>query len=144
MRGKRFAVALIVLGLAVSGCAKTTSATTKSASPAKIEAVPGKSVKSVTLTEQADKRLGIETTTIAAAASGTTVPYSAVVYSADGAAWVFMVTKPLTYVREKVTVANVGGPNGTEAFLSASPPVGTTVVKIGVPLLYGAELGVGK
>lgn len=145
MRGKRLAVALIMLGLAATGCAAATTASTgKSASPAKVEAVPGKDVKSVTLTEQADKRLGIETIAVAAAPSGTTVPYSAVVYSADGNTWVYMVAKPLTYVREKVVVANVGGAKGTEAFLSSGPPVGTTVVKIGVPELYGAELGVGK
>jgi hypothetical protein len=145
MRGNRLAAALIALGLAVAGCAGTTSAAPeKAASPAKVEAVPGKDVKSVTLTEQADKRLGVETVAVAAAASGTSVPYSAVVYSADGNAWVYTVSKPRTYLREKVTVANVGGPNGTDAFLSAGPAVGTTVVKTGVPELYGAELGVGK
>jgi len=145
MRGNRLAVALIALGLAVTGCAATTTASPgPKVAPAKIEAIPGKDVKSVTLTEQADKRLGVETTAVVAAASGTTVPYSAVVYSADGGAWVYTVTKPLTYVREKVTVANVGGANGTEAFLSSGPAVGTTVVKTGVPELYGAELGVGK
>ena len=41
-------------------------------------------------------------------------------------------------------MANVGGDQGTTAWLSAGPPVGTTVVTVGVPELYGAELGVGK
>ena len=146
MRRNGFAAAALVgLAIAVAGCAgTTTAATTKAPSPAKVQAVPGKDVKSVTLTEQANRRLAIETVAVAAAASGTSVPYSAVVYSADGKTWVYTVTQPLTYVREAVTVANVGGSDGTVAFLSAGPPAGTTVVKTGVPELYGAELGVGK
>jgi ABC-type oligopeptide transport system substrate-binding subunit len=137
--------ALVTLGLALAGCAATASTgPTEKAKPAKVEAIAGKSVKSVTLTEQADKRLGIETVAIADASPNTVVPYSAVIYSADGKTWVFTVTKPLTYVREQVVVANVGGAQGTEAFLSQSPPVGTTIVKTGAVELYGAELGVGK
>lgn len=146
-RGLWMAVALVVLGLAVAGCAAASPTATQAAKPAKVEAVPGKDVKSVTLTEQADKRLGVETVEIAAATSGTApmlVPYSAVLYSADGATWVFTVPKPLTYVREKVTIANVGGADGADAFLSAGPPVGTKIVKVGVVELYGAELGVGS
>lgn len=140
------AAAAILLGL--TGCAST-SASQKAAEagdgpPAKVEAIAGKKVKSVQLTEMADNRLGIATAEIAAAPTGTTVPYSAVIYSADGATWVYTVAGPRTFVREEVTVANVGGANGTEAFLSAGPPVGTTVVKTGVIELYGAELGVGK
>ena len=37
-----------------------------------------------------------------------------------------------------------GRSEGTEAVLSGGPPVGTTVVSIGVIELWGAELGVGK
>jgi hypothetical protein len=138
-------VPLIALGLALAGCAAASpTGSADKPKPAKVEAMAGKNVKSVTLTEQADKRLGIETVAIAAGPSGTVVPYSAVIYSADGKTWVFIVTKPLTYVREQVVVANVGGANGTEALLSQSPPVGTTIVTTGAVELYGAELGVGK
>ncbi len=147
-RGLWMAVAAVTLGLTAAGCgAATNTAPTPAAKPAKVEVIAGKDVKSVTLTEQADKRLGIETVAIAAAPSGTAplmVPYAAVVYSADGATWVYTVPKPLTYVREKVTVANVGGTNGADAFLSAGPAVGTKIVKTGVVELYGAELGVGS
>jgi hypothetical protein len=41
-------------------------------------------------------------------------------------------------------VANVGGADGTEAFLSEGPAVGTTVVTIGAVELYGAEIGVSE
>ncbi|MGC5020697.1 hypothetical protein [Micromonospora sp. DT47] len=74
----------------------------------------------------------------------TVVPYSAVLYTPDGTTWVYTVPKALTQIRQKVVVATVGGADGTEAFLSEGPPVGTTVVTVGVMELYGAELGVGK
>lgn len=130
--------------VAAAGCGSGTAATTGQAKaeepPAKVEALPGKSVKSVKLSDHAAKRVGIETTTV----GNGTVPYSAVLYSADGASWVYTVTQPLTYTREKVVVANVGGDQGSVAFISDGPPAGTTVVKTGVVELYGAELGVGK
>ena len=95
----------------------TTSASAEQ--PAQVETISGKDVKQVRLTDQAVKRLGIETTTVAAAsqdAAGAapaapmmTVPYSAVIYSADGVAWVYTVPSPRTFIREKVVVANVGG-----------------------------------
>jgi hypothetical protein len=145
----RWAVAaLITLSLSAAGCAAATSATPEVAQepPAKVEAMAGKDVKSVKLTERAAQRVGIATVPIAATPgqSTTTVPYSAVIYAPDGTTWVYTVTQPLTYVREKVVVANVGGAEGTEAFLSTGPPAGTSVVKTGVVELYGAELGVGK
>lgn len=139
------AAALIVLGLGVTGCTSATSATeAQQEKPAKVEAIQGKSVKSVTLTEQAVKRVGVETTTVAAAPTGTVVPYQAVIYTPDGNTWVYAVTGPRQYTREQVTIATVGGDAGTDAFLSAGPAAGTTIVKTGLIELYGAELGVGK
>lgn len=139
------AAALIVLGLGAAGCTATTAASdAPQEKPANVEAIQGKNVKSVTLTEQAVKRVGVETTTIAAAATGTVVPYQTVLYTPDGKTWVYAVTGPRQYTREQVTIANVGGNAGNDAFLSAGPAAGTTIVKTGLIELYGAELGVGK
>lgn len=145
MPSQRWAAATLVVCLGAAGCSAATSATdTPSEKPAKVEAIQGKSVKSVTLTEQAVKRVGVETTTVTAAPTGTVVPYQAVIYTPDGNTWVYTVAAPRQYVREQVTIANVGGSAGTEAFLSAGPTAGTTIVKTGLIELYGAELGVGK
>jgi hypothetical protein len=144
-RHDRLAALLITLGLGLAGCASTsadTGAPQEEPPPAQIAEIPGKDVKSVTLSEHAEKRLGVETTELAASPQGTTVPYSAVFYTPDGSAWVYTVDKPLTYVREQVVVANVAGAKGDQAFLAQSPPVGTTVVKTGAIELYGAEIGV--
>ena len=152
--GRWGAVAALVLGVGLTGCTTPTTTSSSSETPAKVEAISGKDVKQVTLTDQAVRRLGIETTTLAPAvtdaagaapaAAMMTIPYSAVIYSADGAPWVYTVPSPRTYIREKVQVTNVGGNQGSVAWLSAGPAVGTTVVTVGVPELYGAELGVGK
>lgn len=154
--GRWMAAILITLGAA----ACTTPASNPSGhkdSPAKVEAISGKDVKKVTLTEQAARRVGIATVTIGAAQTAApggpsaspggpaiVVPYSAVLYDPNGVTWVYTVPQPLTYVREKVVVATVGGARGTDAFLSQAPPAGTSIVTTGVIELWGAELGVGK
>lgn len=66
-----------------------------------------------------------------------TVPYSAIYYDAKGDAWVYVVTAPLEYVRERVDVERVAG---SLAVLSKAPEAGTPVVTVGVSLLYGVEV----
>ena len=58
-----------------------------------------------------------------------------------GVTWVYTMPQPLTFIRQKVVLVKVSGPDAT---LSEGPPVGTAVVTKGVAELYGAELGVGK
>lgn len=138
--------ALVALSLGAAGCSVATSATDGTApeKPAKVEAIQGKNVKSVTLTEQAEKRVGVETTTVTLVSGAMNVPYATVLYTPDGGTWVYTVAGPRKYVREQVVVANVTGSVGEIAVLSGGPAVGTTIVKTGVIELYGAELGVGK
>ena len=110
--GRWAAVAALVLSVGLTGCGASRTTTSASAEqPAQVETISGKDVKQVRLTDQAVKRLGIETTTVAAAtqdAAGAapaapmmTVPYSAVIYSADGVAWVYTVPSPRNFIREK-------------------------------------------
>lgn len=65
------------------------------------------------------------------------VPYSAVYYDAKGAAWAYVNGKPQTYERQKVVVNRIVG---NVAVLSDGPPVGTSIVVAGAPLLYGTEV----
>jgi hypothetical protein len=158
-RGRWMAAVLVtIVGMGLAGCVTPTSGTATGdgeVGPARVEAISGKDVKKVTLTEQAARRIGIATVVIGAgpvsAAPGgqpstpeTVVPYAAVLYDPKGATWVYTIPQPLTYVRERVVVRRVAGANGTEAVLSEGPPPGTTVVSTGAVELYGAELGVGK
>jgi len=102
-------------------------------------------IASVTLTEKAAQRTGIETASVTAAgavregsAGALAVPYSALWYNAKGDAFVYVVTEPLSYVRAAITVDYV---EGDKAVLSAGPEAGTEIVTVGVAELYGAETG---
>ncbi|MEP6587949.1 MAG: hypothetical protein ABJA84_04215 [Polaromonas sp.] len=65
------------------------------------------------------------------------VPYSAVYYDGKGAAWVYVNTQALTYERQRIEVERVAG---DLAVLSGGPPIGTPIVTVGAPLLFGAEI----
>ncbi len=160
-------VAFLVIALLVIGALALFSGSEASDNPstnkaAQIQPVKGTSLSRVRLTSRAAERLGIKTTRVravsGAAASGATntttgtnattvtqtktvVPYASVIYEANGRTWVYTNPKPLVFIRARVEVETV---NGDLAVLSAGPPVGTIVASVGVPELFGAELGVGK
>jgi hypothetical protein len=163
------AAVIVAAGLGLAGCMSPPQAATGSAEskPARVETIAGSEVKRVTLTQRAFDRLAIETVPVRAAASPsptptarvtarkavapaagagtgpvkTVVAYSAVIYDTNGVTWVYTMPEPLTFVRQKVVVAQV---SGKEATLSDGPAAGTPVATTGVAELYGAELGVGK
>ena len=83
------------------------------------------------------RRVRIELPLQGSGDSRKTVPYSAIYYDAKGAAWVYVVTAPLEYVREPVEVERVAG---SLAVLSKAPDAGTPIVTVGVSLLYGVEV----
>jgi hypothetical protein len=62
-----------------------------------------------------------------------------VLYDADGKTFAYTNPKRLVYVRAPITVADI---KGNSALLSSGPPVGTTIVTVGAPELYGTEFGV--
>ena len=65
------------------------------------------------------------------------VPYSSVYYDAKGAPWVYVNGTPLTYQRQRIGVERI---IGDLAVLSEGPAVGTPIVTVGAPMLYGAEI----
>jgi outer membrane murein-binding lipoprotein Lpp len=106
-----------------------------------VKPIAGSPVQQVQLTEQAMRRLGITTGLVQAAArpgqgTRTTIPYSAVVYDADGSTWTYVNTAERTFVRRSITVRVI---DGSTAILTSGPAVGTAVVTVGAPELLGAE-----
>ena len=142
MHRKRFPI-LVVLAVAVvvlAGCSGAVLAE-QDVEPVDVQPVQGSALSSVTLTEQAAERLGIETTQVKPGqAGGTVVPYSAVLYDADGGTWVYTNPDGLTFVRASISVDDI---DGDVARLSNGPAAGTAIATVGVAELYGAELGVG-
>jgi hypothetical protein len=138
------AAALLIVGVSAAGCRSGAGAEEASVEPATVEAVAGTDLSRVTLTAEGVDRLGLRTAPVAPAvgkgAARTTIPFSAVLYDADGHAWAYTKAGENAFVRTPITVDRVEG--GT-AYLRAGPTIGTLVVTVGVPELYGAEFGVG-
>jgi hypothetical protein len=134
------ALAGAVLTAGLSGCVRRGEAAAEPVPPAAVEAVPGSELSQVTLTAEAAQRLGLQTATVrVGAGAGKVVPFAAVMYDAEGAAWVYTVTAERTYLRAPIVVDRV---EGDQAYLRDGPAAGTGVVTVGVPELYGSEYGV--
>jgi hypothetical protein len=112
--------------------------------PAKVEAAAGTTVKRVTLTADAAKRLNVQTTTIRqtpiAGQPRKVIPYAAVIYDRSGESWTITNPEPLSYIRERIAVHHIAG---DMAVLTDGPPFGTAVVTVGAAEVYGTELGIG-
>lgn len=106
-------------------------------SPASVEAIDGSELSRVILTERAAQRLAIETIPL----EQSSIPYSAVFYDLTGNTWVYVMTAPLTFVRESITIESV---DGDRVVLSDGPETGTEIVTVGVAELFGTESGVGQ
>ena len=141
-------IILMVAGLALAACGTprtdTASAEEDENGPAKIEHVEGSDISRLTLTAKAAERLGIETVPVRDAQvggkQGTIIPYSAVLYDADGTTWTYTSPKSLTYVRAPIAIESI---DGDEAMLSSGPDAGTQVVNVGAAELFGTEFEVG-
>jgi hypothetical protein len=130
-----FVMALAALALA--SCGDSPSAEGGGDEQAKVEPIGDTGVSSVTLTEDAAKRLGIQTAMVRReGAQRSVVPYGAVLYDAGGATFTYTSPKPRVFVRAPITVVRI---DGADAVLSRGPPVGTPVVTVGSQELYGSE-----
>src|SRR3954464_8984311 len=111
-------------------------------SPAESPAAPeeagvvGTNPLEVTVSSAAARRLGIETTAIAADPAGhLAIPYSAILYDTEGKTWVYEQTSELVYVR---TAVDVDAIDGDTVRLKSGPAAGTAIVSVGLAELYGA------
>lgn len=129
-------VMLVFAGLLLSACGAK-SATSEKVVPSKLEPIEGTDLSKVILTEKAAERIGVETVS----ASGTEVPYAAVIYDIEGNTWIYTNPEPLTFVREQIVIDYI---TGDTAFLTESLSGELTVVTVGVAEIYGTETGVSK
>lgn len=147
MRRPIVVVALIAVVLAGCGQAATTGNAAAKEDPVEIDEVAGATgLHRITLTDHAARRLGIETVEVGSAQGGRTqVPYSSLIYDAAGKAWTYIVvSSPLVFQRHPVTVDQiVSDTAGDYVLLMDGPPLGASVVSVGVAELFGAEFSVG-
>lgn len=109
--------------------------------PVTLAEVAGSELQEVTLTERAAERLGVTVAEVSSRGDDLVVPSGALWLDIKGVFWVYTNPEPNTFLRYPVTVED---DDGRTATLSAGPPAGTRVVTVGVPELFGAEVGVGK
>ena len=134
---------LVICGLVLSACGNNPTSAEK-VEPITLEKIDDTRNRLI-LTERAAERLDIQTAPVGETTmdEGTylVVPYSAIIYDLTGGVWVYVNPAPLTYHREQVSVETI---DGESVLLKDGPSVGTMVVTIGVPELYGSDTGVGK
>jgi hypothetical protein len=114
-----------------------------------VEHKEGEEFHKLTLTEKAMERLAVETAPVreekveGAAEGGAArlvVPYSALIYVADGSAFVYTSPAPRVFLRQPVEVDYI---EGDTVVLKSGPPPGTQVASVGATELFGTEFGVG-
>jgi hypothetical protein len=131
-----------IAGLALTGCqtaASGSEADEAIAQAASVEEPSDGGPSRLRLTEQSAERLDVQTAPVAGKPGDLVIPYSAVVYDAEGGTWTFVEVEPLVYQRELITITSV---DGDEVRLSEGPEPGTDVVTVAVAELVGVEAGI--
>jgi hypothetical protein len=137
-------------GLVLIACVVTLSACGEASSgydyelashhePAKLEPIKGTDVQRVIFDAEAAKRVGLKTAQIRHNGQGKIMPYAALIYDAEGGTYAYTSPKPLTYVRQQISIDHF---DGDSVVLSEGPPSGTKVVTVGVDEVYGTEFEV--
>ena len=134
---------LVMCGLVLSACGNNPTSAEK-IEPITLEKIDDTRNRLI-LTDRAAERLDIQTVAVSETSMDEStylvVPYSSIIYDLTGGVWVYVNPAPLTYHREQVIVETI---DGESVLLTDGPAVGTMVVSIGVPELYGSDTGVGK
>ena len=135
-------VTLLLACLPLAACKKAEEATAaEEGGPAKVEHLDGAEPTRVTLTEEAAKRLEVQTAEVREmeikGVRRTVVPYASVLYDTEGGTWMYTNPEPLVFVRHRIVVDYI---DGEMTVLSEGVPAGTAVVTVGAEELYGSEL----
>jgi len=132
--------ALIVAWLPLVACGRNQASEESTAKAVKVEPIAGDDVNRLILTEEAARRLDIQTVGVRRSTVNglmrKVIPYAAILYDAEGQAWAYTNPEPFTYIRTRVTVESV---TGDLAVLSTGPNPGESVVTVGAAELFGSE-----
>jgi hypothetical protein len=133
---------LLIAALPLASCTEVESESAAGYEPSKLEPVKGSEDRDrVVFTAEAARRAGLRTAAVAKNGGGKVVPYAALIYDPEGKAYVYVTSKPLSYLREEVVVDRV---EGNRVFLSDGPKAGAKVVTVGAAEVYGTELEVSS
>jgi hypothetical protein len=108
--------------------------------PAQVEHLTGAQPARVTLTEDAARRLDLQTDVVqienTSGVQETVIPYSSIIYDTEGGTWVYASSEPLTYLRTPVQVQTI---RGDDVVITPGLTAGTAVVTVGAEELFGSE-----
>ena len=140
-RSYGIAALMMAAGLGLAGCQSVAvgAESDTGVQPAVVEAADDGGPATLRLVEEAVQRLGVETAEVEGRPGDLTVPYAAVVYDAEGAAWAFVELEPGVYRRAALEIRSI---EGDRARLSSGPQPGTTVVTVAAAELVGVEAGI--
>lgn len=135
---------VLIAGVAsLSACGEASSGydyeTASHHEPAKLEPIKGTDVHRVIVDPEGVERAGIQTAPIRQNGQGMVMPYSAVIFDAEGHTYTYTSPEPRTYVRQKIVIDRV---EGDSVMLFDGPPAGTEVVTVGAAFVYGTEFEV--
>lgn len=136
------AVALVAVA-ALSACQEVKADERVFKSESSVTATEGDDEhKLVTMTQKGIDQIGLETAKVTGSDKEKVIPYSALLYAADGEhAYVYFSPEPRTFKRHDVTILKV---DEDRVLISDGPPVGSDVVSQGAAQVHGAELEFGK
>ena len=134
---------LIAAGVWLSACGEASTGydyeTASHHEPAKLEPIKGTDVQRVIFSAEGANRIGLQTSPIRQNGEEKIMPYAAVIYDAEGIAYVYTAPEPLTFVRKEIKIGRV---DGDSVVLSDGPPASTEVVTVGAAEVYGTEFEV--
>jgi hypothetical protein len=131
-----FVVAVAVTA-SLAGCAEIEVPMAEPYEPAHLESAGPDQPARVILTDEAQRRIQLQTTKVRLEDGDLEVEHAALVYDKKGKTWVFTVVGPRTYVRAPVKIKEI---DDELMILASGPPPGTEAVTVGAIELWGTEL----
>lgn len=136
-------LAAFALYLALVGGTTEAAGSATEVAAAVVDYPNGSKMARLRLEPSAIKRLDLRTTTVRServdGKARLVVPYAALIYDAEGEAWLYASSKPRTFMRQHITIDRIAG---ERVILSAGPAAGTKIATVGAQELWGAELGI--
>jgi hypothetical protein len=131
-----FVVAVAAIA-SLAGCAEIEVPIAEPYEPAHLESTGPDQPARVILTDEAQRRIQLQTTKVRLEDGDLEVEHAALVFDKKGKPWVFTVVGPLTYLRAPVKIKEI---DDELMILASGPPPGTEVVTVGAIELWGTEL----
>jgi hypothetical protein len=130
-------VVAVAATVSLAGCAEIEVPLAEPYEPAHLESTGPDQPARIILTDEAQRRVQLQTTKVRLEDGDLEVEHAALVFDKKGKPWVFTVVGPLTYVRAPVKIKEI---DDELMILVSGPPPGTEVVTVGAIELWGTEL----